>query len=140
MKKLLLIALIATGLMADGDLYIGGALSFSNANDEIVHCRGSANFLLGAEFHSDLLDMSLELRQVTGLGGDYHVREIFIKPQIGNAYALAGWGMTDYTRTDTDFWGGRYGIGYFFGDVFADVIYREPEQDTALSVGFRYFF
>ncbi len=144
MKKILMVVALFTGLLTadNGNPYVGVGGSFSNADDTQVECRASGALLGGIKFHSKLIDNSIELRSSFGLSGDYTSVGIYMKPQINSVYALVGYGRTEYN--DVDFWGGRYGIGYDFGEEFAnafiDIVYKSNEEDTVVTVGIKYKF
>lgn len=139
MKKLLLALLLITSIHASPYIAVGGSLS--NADETLVECRISGVAIAGIQLNEMA---SVEARYSLGLNGDYQSYGAYIKPQYKGFYGLVGAGKTIFKKGE-DYSGARVGAGYEFETntellIFSDIIYRESEGDTVLTVGVKYEF
>lgn len=140
MKKILAISIMSVAMASEP--YIGLIVSMSNADKTKVDCRGSVGLMAGMSLYEvENFKVNAELRGYLGLGNDYHTYGAYLKPEYKRVYALIGCGKTEYKDVSESYSGMRYGVGVNILDNFyADVIYRQDESDTALSVWYRYNF
>ena len=140
MRKIMLLMIMLSGMVMAKDMYIGLAGSMSDADEYDTECRASGVLIAGVKiFENDKFKVDAEGRLHVGLGGDYNVQEVFIKPEYNSFYALIGAGTSNIG--DETFTGVRGGVGYQLPkNIFIDVVYREPEDSFVTTLGFRYRF
>ena len=146
MKKILLVIMLtlgSIGLIASDSPYIGLGLT-ATENDDMASCRAGTSLIGGVKFSQADFTFSLEGRHSNSFNGSISDTSVFIKPEYKGAYALVGYGRTDYIEKELEFDGMRYGIGYDFGKdwrhLFVDVIWDEQANDYRLTTGAVYYF
>ena len=144
MKKLILLIGLTLGVIGADSPYVGLGLSASNADGNMVSCRASTSLIGGVKFSDADFTFSVEGRSMNSFNGTYASTAVYIKPEYKGAYALVGYGRTNYTEHDMQFNGVRYGAGYDFGPdwkhIFVDVIYDPEANDYIITTGALYFF
>ena len=143
MKKFLLLIMLTFTLQSADSPYIGAGPSVTE-KDEGGSCRASSSFIGGVKFSQADFTFSIEGRHINSLNGSISDNVFLVKPEYKGAYALAGYGKSNYTEQDLEFTGMRYGAGYDFGSdwkhLFIDVVYDEKADDYRLTTGFIYYF
>ena len=142
MKKLLLLLGLTLGLIATDSPYLGFGVSASNAKEP--SCRASPTLIGGVKFLDKDFSLSFEGRSTNSFNSSYTSNAVFIKPEYHGAYALLGYGNTNYTEHDIEFKGSRYGIGYDLGlewrHLSVDILYDVDADDYVASLMFLYVF
>lgn len=141
MKKILLLIVLTLGIMASDSPYIGMGLT-ATENDDMASCRAGTSLIGGVKFSQSDFTFSIEGRHSNSFNGSVSDTSFFVKPEYRGAYALVGYGYSNYSEFDLEYKGMRYGIGYEapieWKHLFIDVIW--DESDYRLTTGARYYF